>query len=544
MGYPAVGTIQTPADVAALRAERQATIDAEAAAKAALDSFAAKKSKSAAVGTVRAQRADYWEDAGGRWLSVEGTTTQASVTNPCPVVNNRLQCSYTGPQLVASWHDGQGQQLGRGDLQAYLDTDVTPVAPYLYHVTRFRLGDATTVGTPMPSFIRIAAPNGDVAQLAVKKWVGNGPRRLGRVHPGLQHALRGPAGGLRHDGVARCAVPGRLAGLRPAEQDDGLPAQGPDGSGHRDPYTGETATPAPADQARAVVLTSLDWGQLGGNDITAQIVNPGANDSPLSVSVTGKAIKVSAATDASGAITSTAAQVVAAISANPDGAKLVSASVYRTNAGAGVVTAQAAPSALSDWLKAPASYPRGPQTVKMLRIGKVRDGSKVGVFIYCQEHAREWGTPLVCLETAQRLLKNYGTDPETTSLVDNLDIFIIPTINADGAAYSMYDNNVQRRTWSTTARRSRRATTSRTPATAGGGPQSQLQRRLLLRRQPGRVEQLYERHLRRPVRALRAGGPQRGLCADDVPEHQVRDEHALQRRLLHVAPGRVQAHHP
>ena len=81
----------------------------------------------------------------------------------------------------------------------------------------------------------------------------------------------------------------------------------------------------------------------------------------------------------------------------------------------------------------------------MLRIGKVRDGSKVGVFIYCQEHAREWGTPLVCLETAQRLLSNYGTDPETTSLVDNLDIFIIPTINADGAAYSMYDNNVQRR---------------------------------------------------------------------------------------------------
>ena len=41
-------------------------------------------------------------------------------------------------------------------------------------MTRFRLGDATTIGTPMPSFIRIAAPNGDVAQMDVKKWVGNG----------------------------------------------------------------------------------------------------------------------------------------------------------------------------------------------------------------------------------------------------------------------------------------------------------------------------------------------------------------------------------
>ena len=84
----------------------------------------------------------------------------------------------------------------------------------------------------------------------------------------------------------------------------------------------------------------------------------------------------------------------------------------------------------------------------MLRIGNdvgKPQGSKVGVFIYCQEHAREWGTPLVCLETAERLLRNYATDPETKSLVDGLDIFIVPTINADGAAYSMYDFNSQRK---------------------------------------------------------------------------------------------------
>ena len=49
-------------------------------------------------------------------------------------------------------------------------------------------------------------------------------------------------------------------------------------------------------------------------------------------------------------VTSTAAQVVAAINADADAAKLVTASLYRTNAGAGIVTAQAAPSKLSDWL--------------------------------------------------------------------------------------------------------------------------------------------------------------------------------------------------
>ncbi len=77
MGYPAVDTIMNPGDADALRAARNATLASEAAAKAALNSAAANKSKSAAAGTVRAQHADYWEDAGGRWLSIEGTTTQA-----------------------------------------------------------------------------------------------------------------------------------------------------------------------------------------------------------------------------------------------------------------------------------------------------------------------------------------------------------------------------------------------------------------------------------------------------------------------------------
>ena len=77
----------------------------------------------------------------------------------------------------------------------------------------------------------------------------------------------------------------------------------------------------------------------------------------------------------------------------------------------------------------------------MLRVGKVRDGSKVGVFFYCQEHGNEIATSGVCLETAERLVRNYGTDARTTALVDNLDIFIIPQINGDGATHSLYDSN-------------------------------------------------------------------------------------------------------
>jgi hypothetical protein len=303
MGYPVTATIETPADADALRAQRQAAIDAEDAAKDAL--AGASKSTKSAVGTVRAQHADYWEDDGGRWLSIEGTTTQASVTNPCPIVNNRVTCSYTGPALVASWYDASGTQVGTGTLQAYLDTDVTPVAPYLYHVTRFRLGDASTIGTPMPAFIRIAAPNGDVAQMDVKKWVGNGAPQYAQ---GFQkdfntHYVDPQEGYQRITDMAKLNpdiaqiedLPNKTPGYqRKSQAIVGLktPYTNATGSLSQIPPT-STQNPVPPNpgestadrQGQAVVLTSKAWGQDGGNDIGVRLVNPGAAGEDMFVAV-------------------------------------------------------------------------------------------------------------------------------------------------------------------------------------------------------------------------------------------------------------------
>ncbi|MBR8644911.1 hypothetical protein KEH51_12715 [[Brevibacterium] frigoritolerans] len=54
-------------------------------------------------------------------------------------------------------------------------------------------------------------------------------------------------------------------------------------------------------------------------------------------------------------------------------------------------------------------------------------------------------TPLVTIETAERLLRNYSQDSETRKLVDNLDIFLVPSVNPDGANYSLNDYNMQRK---------------------------------------------------------------------------------------------------
>lgn len=195
--------------------------------------------------------------------------------------------------------------------------------------------------------------------------------------------------------------------------------------------------------SQRVVLTSNAWGHEGGNDLTIEYRNPGVADSPLSVSVTGDDIVVSLATSAAGALTSTAAQVAAAINASPGASALVEASTYRGSSGGGVV--QPGSQQMTDGLEAPEHVLREPFQPLMLRIGKHRDGSKTGVMTYSQEHAREWQTPLVNLETAYRLLHNYKTDAETKKLVNNLDIFIVPTVNPDGQLYSYYDLASQRK---------------------------------------------------------------------------------------------------
>ncbi|TDD98963.1 zinc carboxypeptidase [Jiangella asiatica] len=194
---------------------------------------------------------------------------------------------------------------------------------------------------------------------------------------------------------------------------------------------------------RAFYVTSHAWGHEGGNDLLLETRHPAADNSPLSVSVDADKIIVSLATDGDGSLVSTAAQVVDAINSSAQASALVTAATFRGSSGAGVAVVDSQP--LSDFLDAPESISREPVTVRAIRIGKDRDGSKTGVFAYAQEHAREWVTPLVAVETAERLLRNYATDPDTRKLVDDLDIFIIPSVNPDGGHYSFYDYAGQRK---------------------------------------------------------------------------------------------------
>ncbi|HEX9751461.1 MAG TPA: M14 family zinc carboxypeptidase [candidate division Zixibacteria bacterium] len=64
------------------------------------------------------------------------------------------------------------------------------------------------------------------------------------------------------------------------------------------------------------------------------------------------------------------------------------------------------------------------------------DEDEIEVLINGLHHAREPITVEVVLETLRRLTRDYGTDPLTTLLVDNREVFLIPVVNPDGYEYN------------------------------------------------------------------------------------------------------------
>ncbi|HWK29881.1 MAG TPA: M14 family zinc carboxypeptidase [Solirubrobacter sp.] len=460
-GYENVGVVHDKFNIDRIRAERDADIAAEVAAKKALTANAAGKAgPSAAPGTVRAQRGDFYENNVGRFISIEANTTEASIS--CTSPNTGQGCTYTGPVLQAAAYDANNHLIVQGALRTYIDPDPSQAPDYYqYHYEIFRIGSKGD-GGPDPAYVKVSAPNGDVDVIPAKEWVPKSPpgyaanfqhdfntryytaqegydriHDLVRDYPNIAKEIKAPD---QTWGYQRRAA--TILGYQQAsyvtfttltDPQTGLEYQAPNGS---------TSTLNATNAAKAVVLRTKAWGHEGGNDYSAQLVDPHANNAPLTVSLADKRVTVSLATDATGAITSTAAQVIAAINASPEASAVVEASKYRTNTAAGVVVPSDV-SPLSDLLKAPPTIKRGPQDQWILRIGNDKgkpQGQKVGVFLYCQEHGGEIATSGVCLETMSRLIKNYGTDAATTAYVDNLDIFIQPFINADGGTHSIYDS--------------------------------------------------------------------------------------------------------
>jgi hypothetical protein len=526
-GYDVGITIEGPETWAARMAERQATIDAEARAKAAAGSTAALRrgSTGALEDELVVLRVDYFTNYAGRFLSVEAKTRLAAID---------AAGNYAGPTLWLYWNTGNGTPFHtiNRPMNINVDPDTTPNT-YIEHRDLVRIPD----GAGAPTAVRIGSSTGASTEAPVNVWLGGGlppmnaaflsdfttryldptevrarffelaaefpnlatmiplPNKTNGYQRRAQATLSGNtttlavssaagATALRLSSTAGLA-PGTTIWLdegalrerrtvatvitpNPSNPNPNVTLTQPLAFAHVVPTAppGQQTPPPPGvrfgeapsgnsigavrSQGSGVVLTSRAWGHLGGNDITVELRDPGTPNSPLMVSTMGPNVLVTLGTDTTGDYASTAGQVVAAINADPASSALVKAITYRGSSGSEPVLPRSRVN-LSDFLTTAtnAHVERGPFQQYVMRIrGRSTGEPRVGVFLYCQQHAREWATPLTCLETAEQLLRNYALEPrdrQTRKLVDTLDVYILPSSNPDGSHYSIHNFGQQRK---------------------------------------------------------------------------------------------------
>ncbi|MDA0136181.1 M14 family metallopeptidase [Solirubrobacter deserti] len=392
-----------------------------------------------AAPTVRIVRADYFSTKGQGFLYVEARTTKGKENlpggdpeNPQPLVTMTLE-SDSGPGTAFATPRAMNRFMDSGEYMFHRNRIPVDKRPDQIRVTATLPGPGGTTVTDGQAVGKVSDWLDEVTPLTAA------PGYKYDFVDGYKHPQQLYA---RFEEMAQ-QYPEIAEIVRMPNQTNGYQrkAQATIGPAPTNPMTPAQST---------VVVSSAAWGHEGGNGISVEMVErPGAN-LPLSVTVEGKAVKVHLAKDSGGALASTAKQVADAIEAGSQGL-IDRAHPYRANEGTGIVPATTVPIVLTDFLSqkrngAPAGeVPRGPYTIRALRIGKHRDGSKPGVLIQASDHAREWVPMTITLEAAERLVRNYATDPATRDIIDNTDIFLIPVNNPDGANYSFYNFASQRK---------------------------------------------------------------------------------------------------
>ncbi|XP_075906569.1 carboxypeptidase B [Nelusetta ayraudi] len=94
------------------------------------------------------------------------------------------------------------------------------------------------------------------------------------------------------------------------------------------------------------------------------------------------------------------------------------------------------------------------RTMTLLKLGKKSSGTKPAIFMDCGIHAREWISPAFCQWFVNEALTTYGGNAAMTSLLDQMDVYVLPVFNIDGYSYTHTNSRMWRKT------RSRNAGTS------------------------------------------------------------------------------------
>ncbi|XP_014926542.2 carboxypeptidase A2 [Acinonyx jubatus] len=87
------------------------------------------------------------------------------------------------------------------------------------------------------------------------------------------------------------------------------------------------------------------------------------------------------------------------------------------------------------------SFEKRPMNVLKFSTG----GDKPAIWLDAGIHAREWVTQATALWTANKIASGYGNDVSITSILDMMDIFLLPVANPDGYVFSQTNNRMWRK---------------------------------------------------------------------------------------------------
>lgn len=353
--------------------------------------------------TLTVDHAAWWESSGQTFLQVQ--VDSSAGTDP-------------SLQIAVEWETGDGA-TGTFQLARYVDA-----GEYLFHYS-------LPVPVPaQPVSITVTSNQGGAVTAAPTAWPGADGPELPE--------------GYQHDFIDSYLTPAEID-----ERIDRLAEQYPDlvdvielpdaTNGYRRTAKAIVGDPA----AASIVVESLAYGSDGLNGTEVVVEAATEPDQPLAADYQDDTLTVTLATDATGAVTSTTTQVSAYL--NEQFPETFSSFVVAGRDGFIMLPAEAV---LGDGLQGTDEVEQEAGTVRLMRIGHHRDGTRPAVFAYSQEHAREWVTPLVTMEFAERMLANAQTDEETGQLLEEVEILVLPVVNPDGANYSFYDRSGHRRNMS------------------------------------------------------------------------------------------------
>ncbi|XP_068526269.1 carboxypeptidase A2-like [Anas acuta] len=89
------------------------------------------------------------------------------------------------------------------------------------------------------------------------------------------------------------------------------------------------------------------------------------------------------------------------------------------------------------------SYEKRPLYVLKFSTG---GSNRPAIWLDAGIHSREWVTQASAMWIAKKLASDYGNDPSITSLLDKMDVFLLPVTNPDGYEFTHTTNRMWRKT--------------------------------------------------------------------------------------------------